>query len=314
MIYMDKKSRSIIFILVAICFIGISACSTSTPANKRLSATNNGKPKVLATTTIVGDVVRQIGDEHIELTVLLPAGSDPHSFEPTPKDIATVADADAIFLNGAGLEEFMIPLHENIQDGTLVVDLSDGLDLQSAPKEGKENQYDPHVWMDPNNVIKWVGNIETNLSQLDPSHSNDFKTNAGAYRQALTDLDAWVQDKVGQIPESQRKLVSDHYFFGYFASHYGFEVVGASIPSFSTLAEPDAQELADLEDSITKLGVGAIFVGNTVNPTLADRLAEDTGIKVVPIYTGSLSEADGPADTYLDYIRYNINAIVDALK
>lgn len=312
---MDTKIRSIFFILIIVIFlIGISACSASTPAGDVTSTASNNKPKVVATTTIVGDVVHQIGGEHIELTVLLPAGSDPHSFEPTPKDIALVADADAIFLNGAGLEEFMIPLHENIQDGTLVVDLSDGLELSNTLEEGEENQYDPHVWMDPNNVIAWVQSIETNLSQLAPNHLADFKTNADAYQQALTDLDTWIQDRVSQIPESQRKLVSDHYFFGYFASRYGFEVVGASIPSFSTLAEPDAQELAGLEDVINNLGVGAIFVGNTVNPALADRLAEDTGIQVIPIYTGSLSEAGGPADHYLDYIRYNVNAIVDALK
>jgi len=116
------------------------------------------------------------------------------------------------------------------------------------------------------------------------------------------------------VPQANRKIVSDHVVFGYFAKRYGFEQVGAVIPSISTLAAPSAQELADLEDVINQLGVRAIFVDSTVNPALSQRIASDTQTKLVPVYSGSLSKADGPAATYLDFMRANVSAIVQALK
>ncbi len=130
----------------------------------------------------------------------------------------------------------------------------------------------------------------------------------------MTDLDGWISQQVAQVPQANRKIVSDHVVFGYFAKRYGFEQVGAVIPSISTLAAPSAQELADLEDVIQKLGVRAIFVDSTVNPALSQRIASDTGMQLVPIYSGSLSAADGPAATYLDFMRANVSAIVQALK
>ena len=135
-----------------------------------------------------------------------------------------------------------------------------------------------------------------------------------AYRQELIDLDQWILEQVAQIPEANRELVTDHQLFIYFANRYGFEQIGAIVPGYSTLSEPSAQELAQLEDAIRELGVRAIFVGNTVNPALAQRVANDTGTKLVFLYTGSLTEATGPAPTYLDYMRFNVQAIVEALK
>jgi len=123
-----------------------------------------------------------------------------------------------------------------------------------------------------------------------------------------------VREQVAQVPKAHRRLVTDHQFLGYFAARYGFEQIGAVIPSYSTVAESSAQELAALEDSIRALGVKAIFVGNTVNPSLAQSVADDTGTQLVFILTGSLTEKSGPAANYLDYIRYNVKAIAEALK
>ena len=275
---------------------------------------------MVATTTLVGDIVRNIGGEKVDLSVLLPVGADPHNFEPAPRDVALVSDADLIFTNGAGLESFMTRLLENAGAQASPVSLSDGLELiPSAEEESHAGEIshedgDPHVWMDPNNVQHWVNRIEQALSEADPANAATYKANAQAYRQALIDLDGWISQQVAQVPQANRKIVSDHVVFGYFAKRYGFEQVGAVIPSISTLAAPSAQELAELEDVIQKLGIRAIFVDSAVNPALSQRIASDTGMQLVPIYSGSLSAADGSAATYLDFMRANVSAIVQALR
>jgi len=293
----------------------LTACS---PQSETAPAGESGKLQVVATTTLVGDVVAQVGDDLIELHVLLPVGSDPHSFDPTPQDIAKVADADIVFANGAGLEKFLDTLIESAGATERVVSVSDRIDLRTfenaPPGHDEPPGTDPHTWVDPNNVMVWVDNIERALADADSAHAADYAANAENYRQQLTELDAWIREQVAQIPPENRKLVTDHTLFGYFADEYGFEQVGALIPGYSTLAEPSAQELAAIEDAIREYGVPAIFVGNTVNPALAERVAEDTGTQLVTVYTGSLSGPDGNAPTYLDYMRYHVSAFVDALK
>jgi ABC-type Zn uptake system ZnuABC Zn-binding protein ZnuA len=292
----------------------ILLCAACTPAQSQTPAAG-GKLRVTATTTIVGDVVRHIGGEAIELAVLLPAGADPHNFEPAPRDIAAVSEAQVIFTNGAGLEEFMQRLIENAGGEAQVVPLSDTLDLITAsPEEDEHGRFDPHVWLDPNNVARWAPLIAASLSELDPANTASYQENASRYLEDLQALDSWIQEQVSQIPKAERNILSDHLVFAYFARRYDFEQVGAAVPAFSTLAEPSAQELAALEDQIRQGGVKAILVGTTVNPALSERIARDTGIQVVPIYSGSLSPPDGPAPTYLDYMRYNVSAIVQALR
>lgn len=281
--------------------------------------------QVVATTSIVGDVVSRVGGDAIELTVLLPPGTDPHGFQPTPQDMARVADARVIFMNGAGLEAFMQSLLEKSGSQARLVEVSqdialleavshDEAELEDEHSEEGEHAGDPHVWMDPNNVLIWVDHIESTLVEIDPQNAASYKMNAEDYRQELIDLDQWILEQVSQIPVANRELVTDHQLFIYFANRYGFEQIGAIVPGYSTLSEPSAQELAQLEDAIRELGVRAIFVGNTVNPALAQRVANDTGTKLVFFYTGSLTEATGPAPTYLDYMRFNVQAIVEALR
>lgn len=271
--------------------------------------------RVVATTTLVGDVIHNIGGEAIQLNVLLPVGTDPHSFQPTPQDAARLADADVIFINGAGLETFLQTLLQNSGSQARMVDLSAGLALlQGSEHEDEPATGDPHVWTDPNNVLVWVKNAEQALSELDPANAALYQANAAAYSQQLVELDAWIQLQISLVPAERRKLVMDHQILGYFAARYGFEQVGAVIPGFNTLSEPSAQELAALEDAIRSLGAPAIFVSTDVSPALAQRVATDTSIKLVSIYSGSLSQPGGPADNYINFTRYNVSAIVEALK
>jgi manganese/iron transport system substrate-binding protein len=280
-------------------------------------AVNDGL-KVTATTTLIGDVVRQVGGQQINLTVMLPVGTDPHTFEPRPQEMAALSEAQVVLINGLGLEEAMQPVLEANIKGTLV-DLSQGIEtLPFVPEHGDADSAhatgDPHTWTDPNNVMIWAENIAAALGQADPANAETYRANAEAYKQQLSELDSWIRQQVEQIPPEQRKLVTDHEVLGYFARQYGFEQVGLVVPAISTSAAPSAQELAALEDAIRAQGVRAIFVGKDINPALASQVAQDTGIKLVYLYSGSLSEAGGPADNYLDFMRFNVESMVEALK
>lgn len=311
------RRRLVVWILFSLL---LGACSAAQPA-----ASPDGKLAVIATTTLVGDVVRSVGGDRIDLTVLLPAGVDPHGYQPAPQDIAVVSRAQLVVANGAGLEEFLQPLLKNAGGDARIVYVSDGIELlsaepgqsdNSADHAGEQNHTgsDPHVWFDPNLVQVWVDQIERALAAQDPDSAGAYRANADDYRRQLSELDVWVQQQVAQIPPENRKLVTDHREFGYFAARYGFELVGALIPSSSSLAAPSAQELAALEDAIHSTGVRAIFVGSTVSPDLAERVAADSGVRLVRVYTGSLTASDGPAPDYPAFIRYNVAVIVEALR
>jgi len=264
------------------------------------------------------------------LSALIPPGSDPHSFEPTPQDIAKVADADVIFANGAGLEEFLDVLIESAGATERVVHVSEGVDFihkeganaeeehEDEGDEGEEHVHegiDPHTWTDPNNVIIWTDNIQKTMSELDSVHAAVYQENAKKYQQELKDLDAWIKEQVKTAPVEDRLIVTDHKLFSYFARQYDFTQVGAIFPGYSTLSSPSAKELAELEDAIRQYDVKAVLVGNTVNPDLAERVAEDTGTKLVFIFTGSLSdENSNEVSSYVDYMRYNVGAILEGLK
>lgn len=274
--------------------------------------------RVVATTTLVGDVVQQVGGEHIALTVLLPVGADPHTFEPRPQDMAALSEAQVVFINGLGLEEALEPALEANVQGTLV-EVSQG--IEALPFEGQHEgevdehmEGDPHTWTDPNNVMVWTRNIAAALAQADPANAAVYQDNAQAYIEQLASLDGWIRQQAALVPPERRKLVTDHAVLGYFARAYGFEQAGLVVPAVSTNAAPSAQELAALEQTIRDQSVQAILVGKEVNPTLAKQVAQDTGVKLVFIYSGSLGEKGSEVDSYLEWMRYNVQAIVNALK
>lgn len=284
----------------------------------------SGKPRVVATTTIVGDVVKAVAGDTIELTVLLPVGADPHGFEITPRELVTVHEADLIFLSGLGLESTLEGRLRSAGGGAEIVDVSEGVAvrrLDHGHEEADRNhenhasgEADPHVWTDPKNVAVWVQNITTALSRKNPQYQTVYLARAEAYGAELLKLDAWIRAAVQDVAPEKRKLVCDHEVLGYFADRYGFQTVGAVIPGFSTLAETSPRERADLEQRMEREGIAAVFVSKTANPRVARSLAADLGVKIVTIYTGSLSEPGGEAGSYLEMMRYNVEAIVNALK
>ncbi|MGQ9741100.1 metal ABC transporter substrate-binding protein, partial [Chloroflexus sp.] len=173
---------------------------------------------------------------------------------------------------------------------------------------------DPHTWTDPANVKVWTDLIYTTLSRLDPDHAETYATRATEYKRQLDDLDRWIADQFATIPAERRLIVSDHIIFGYMADKYGLRQLGAIIPGVSSSAAPSAQELAALQDMIADYGVTAIFVGNVANQQIAEQIARDTGVRIITVLTESLTDANGPGATYLDYMRFNVQTIVDGLR
>lgn len=290
-----------------------------------LPQTDGGPLRVVATTSIVADVVGQVGGDQIELTRLIDIGVDPHTYIPTPSDTAAVYDAHVVFASGAGLEANLEELLSSAGGNAVQVHLSDELSLLRAEEvEGQASdsaaghghaadEADPHVWFDVRNVIWWVGSIESTLTGLDPARAEIYTANADQYRTELQDLDGWVSSTLGEIPATNRKLVTNHPSFGYLASRYDLEQIGAVYP-LSPSSQPSARDIAGLEDLIHSYGVPAIFTESTVDRRLAAQVAEDTGVKLVPLYTGSLGEAGSGAETYVEMIRYDVTAIANALR
>jgi ABC-type Zn uptake system ZnuABC Zn-binding protein ZnuA len=291
-----------------------------TPTLQAISLGPGEQLRVVATTNIVGDVVSRIGGDHIALTTLMGPGVDPHSYVPTPTDTAAVHDAHVVFANGLDLEAFLEKMIQSAGGSAVEIHLSDGLTIRPAPSEPGQAEAghshdggDPHVWFDVQNVIHWVETIRDTLSTLDPANAAAYATNAEAYKTELVQLDAWIVAQVTTIPEAHRKLVTNHPAFGYFADRYGLEQLGAVYP-VSPSAEPSARDIAALEDAIRKYGVPAVFTESTVNPRLAQQVAQDTGVRLVQLYTGSLGGPGSGAESYIDMMRYDVAAIVEALK
>ena len=305
------KNMKKIFLLIIpfLLLVSLSACSAS-------QSTPTGI-KVVASTTMVGDVVSQIGGNYIQLTILYPVGADPHTFEPRPQDVAAISEAKIIFLNGLELEHALQPVIDTNATGK-VIKVSDGVEI--LPFSGSETTSqlqatsDPHTWMDPNLVKVWVNNIQAALSAQDPTHTDEYAANAANYLTQLSDLDSWIQTEVANIPVDSRKLVTDHENLGYFIHRYDFKLVGLVVDSLSTGASPSAQDLAKLEDLIKQQEVKAIFIGSTINPNLTDQVASDTGTQVITINTESLGNPGSDTATYIQFMQKLVTAIVNGLK
>ena len=309
------KKRSMFALLASI--VMLAACSTSNPIPPTTAIESlepaqvpaSGRLRVAGTTTLVGDLLHQVGGELIDLHVILPPGRDPHDFQATPGDMRVVSGVAVIFVSGFGLEGNMLnSLADSLPD-IARVDLSQGIQPL-----GNSTTFDPHVWLDPFNVEQWAENAAEALGRLDPQNAASYTANARAYTSRLQSLDAWIRDQVNAIPASDRLLVTDHHMLDYFARRYGFDVVGTIIPGYSSEAEPSAQDLAQLEDEIRSSGAKAIFIEHASNSQLAQTVAADTGAQIVPLYVGALSDAKGPAADYISMMQYDVQAITKALQ
>jgi len=273
-----------------------------------------GLLRILAVESFLADIARNVAGDRLAVESLIPVDADPHAYQPTPQDAAKIANADVLIINGANLEAFIAPILQNAGGKQQVISASAGLTARQD-STGDHPEGDPHFWLDPNNVIKYVENIRDAFSQADPAGSPVYVANAQKYIGDLLSLDSWINSQVRNVPQAQRLLVTNHETFGYFAERYGFTIIGAIVPSITSGAAPSAHELAALINQIRSSGAPAIFLETGTNPQMADQIASETGVKVVSnLYTHSLSFPGGPAATYIDMMKYDVTAIVEALK
>lgn len=298
-------------ILALLFVVGVACVPTS-------KSTGESTLNVLASESFLADIAQNVAGGRVQVDSLIPIGVDPHSFEPTPADIKKVADSHVLIINGGGVEAFLERLLQNAGGKHLVIEASKGL-ASRKPSAGEpsdaDNPVDPHFWLDPNNVVQYVVNIRDGLSQVDPDGAAMYATNATAYIAKLKELDQWIAEQAQSVQPARRLLVTNHEEFGYFADRYGFRIVGAIIPSFSTDASPSAQQLAQLIDQIKSSQAPAIFLEVSANSQMANQVARETGVKVVTgLFTHSLSDAKGPAPTYINMMKYDTTTIIDTLR
>ena len=284
---------------------------------------NSGPLNVVTTTDIIGHVVQQIAADRINLVSLIAPGQDPHSFEPSTGDLAAVADADVIFVNGWGLEEGLLETVEGAAEREHLVPISAGItpltrgSQEEADVIAEHGNVDPHVWLDPHNVIQWADNAAAVLGALDPANAEAYQADAIAYRTELEELIDYVEAQTAQIPPERRRLVVTHASLAYFARRFDFQVVGTVIPGTSTLAEPPAGALAHLITAMRADGVCTLFVESTVNRELAETVAGELDacdeVQILDLYTGSLGPENSPAATYIGMMRTNVDALVRGL-
>jgi zinc/manganese transport system substrate-binding protein len=324
-------------LILAACGSGAATDSVPAPSGSAtetgLSGRAGGDLFVVATTSVLGDIVSNVVGDAATVEVIMGPGADPHDFVPSPRQVASIDNADLVVANGLGLEEALIDVLEAAEaGGANVLELADRLDpipfgethghgegehsgeeSAHSEEEGAHGDEDPHFWQDPVRVAEAVAIVGEELAAID--QSGPWQERAGAYAAEVTALHDEIETLLSPIPPEARKIVTNHEAFGYFADRYGFEIIGTVIPGGSTLAEPSAADIADLVNELREEGVTAIFAENT-NPTvLAETVAAELGseVEVFELYSDSLGEPGSGADTYIGMIRSNAETVATAL-
>jgi ABC-type Zn uptake system ZnuABC Zn-binding protein ZnuA len=301
-------------LLLAVISLFFSACGTGTPSGNG----SGGALKVLAVESFLADIARNVAGERIKVDTLIPLGVDPHAYQPTPQDVAKIAESQVLIINGAHFEEWLDKTLQNAGGTHIVIEASSGLASRKPTTDevlDPDRAGDPHFWLDPTKAIRYVENIRDGLAKADPAGTDIYIANAELYIAQLVELDKWIMAQVSQIPPEKRLLVTNHESFGYFADRYGFTIAGTVIPSTSSEASPSAQQMAALIDHIRKTGIKAIFLETGANSQLAEQIAQETGAKVITnLYTHSITEPGGEAPSYIEMMKHNVKLIVEALK
>ena len=296
----------IIMILVA-CGSGGGTGTNNSSSGTAITPAADAIP-VVVTLPVFVSMVEAVGGSHVTVNSIVPAGVDPHSYQPTPSDVREVAQAKAIFVNGVGLETWLDGLIKSAGGSNApVYTLSEGLPATVQTASGTQES-NPHLWLDPTDAIHYVERIQVGLSEQDPTHTADYQANATRYIGQIQDFDTWAKGEIDKIPAEQRKLVTFHDAFPYFGQHFGLTVVG--VIEKSPGRDPSAKELADLVDQIKTEHVKAIFNEPQFNPKLADSLAKEAGIKTLTLYSESPPAGDG----YIEMMRQNITTLVEGLS
>ena len=292
----------------------LTACSAVASGQDRQGSEAVEGPtiSVVATMSIVADLVEQVGQDRVEVDTIVPVGADPHTFEASPSDAAGVEQADLIVANGSGLEEAWLLEMISGRD-TPVALLTDDLEPLLGTVGHDQAEPDPHLWNDPLLVIGYVDHLVEALTDVDPEGAAFYADQAEAYVEDLEALDAWIRAGVDTVPPEQRRLVTTHDAFSYFGQRYGFEIVG-TLYGVSTEVEPSPTKIAELVGDVREAEVPAIFVESLIDPTLMERVAQEAGVELGDELLGdSVGDPGSGAETYDAMLRHNARAIIEGL-
>jgi zinc/manganese transport system substrate-binding protein len=293
-------------------FAALSIYAVLSPVSASFAA---DKLTVMASFSILGDLVQVVGGERVNVTTLVGPDQDAHVFEPKPQDAKNLLQTKLLVLNGLGFEPWVQKLIKTTgYKGASLVAAQD-INSLSMPSEepGAKTEIDPHAWQNPNNVAIYVKNIAAILTKLDPAGAGIFKANSDAYLAELSKLDTWAKTQFDAIPKNKRKVITSHDAFGYFSDHY--QITFLAPQGISTEAEPSAQQAARLIRQIKSEKIKAVFVENMSNPKLISQLSKDAGVTVgEALYADALSSADKPGSTYLKMMRHNVSQLAAGMR
>jgi zinc/manganese transport system substrate-binding protein len=270
---------------------------------------------VVASFSILGDVVQTVGGDRIKVQSLVGPDADAHVFEPSPADAKTILNARLFVTNGLNFEHWAQKLAKSAGYKGVILVASQGVKQRTLPAEDGHGgtETDPHAWQDPTNVMIYVKNIAKSLSSIDPQGSETYQKNAEAYLKELEALDTWAKEQFAGLTPQQLQIITSHDAFGYFGAHYKIRVLAPQ--GVSTESEPSAKEVARLIRQIKKDKIKAVFMENMTNPKLISQLAKDTGVTLGPkLYVDALSGPNEPASSYLKLMHHNVTQLVAGMK
>jgi ABC-type Zn uptake system ZnuABC Zn-binding protein ZnuA len=308
-----------ILVLVAL----LAAAGIAVPASRAASqsasqpvhqtASQSGPLKLATSIRPIADLIQNVGGDRVEVLALVPPGGEPEEYDPTPADAAAVGKSRVFFANGLGLEEYLSGMVESAGGSQLeVVTLSEGLPTIASFGQSADVGGNPHLWLDPQNAVRYVEVIRQTLDRIDPASAAVYDANAAAYTTKLQQLDASIEQQVSTVPAERRVLVTTHDAFPYFAKRYGFSYL--AVISANPGSDPSAQEYAQLVNTVKANRVPAVFGEAGFSQRMISQLAADTGAAFVgDLYTDTLTEA-APTNTYIGAMEYNADTIVSALR
>lgn len=279
-----------------------------------------GKVNVVATTTMLTDLVEQIGGEHVEVEGLMGPGVDPHGYQASSSDVGKLAEADAVAYNGLHLEGQMGEVFENLENQNKeVIVLEDAIPAENLlESEDASMNFDPHIWFSISNWKLATDYVVEQLGALDPANAEYYATNGEQYQSELTELDQYIRNRIEELPEDSRYLVTAHDAFQYFGNEYAFNVVG--LQGLNSQTEIGTRDISELAEFIAEQKIKAIFVESSVSSRTIESLqaaVENLGWEVEiggELYSDALGDAENNAETYVKMYQANIDTIIDALK
>jgi len=294
--------------LKRLCMIAAAIGLLAAPANAQ------DKLNVVASMSIIGDLVKNVGGDRVEVSTLVGPNSDAHVFSPSPAHARTLAAAKVVFVNGLGLEGWMTRLVKSSGTKATTVVVSTGIAPRKAADDGHGHSHgsDPHAWQSVANVKTYVANIRNGLKAADPAGASSYDANAKAYLDKLDALEGEVKAAIGKIPADRRKVITTHDAFGYFGAAYGVQFIAPV--GVSGDAEPSAKDVAKIIGQVKRQKIPAVFMENISDQRMMQQIARETGAKIGgTLYSDALSEAGGPAATYIDMMRNNVAELGKAL-